>query len=171
MQDNAIHGPATDDIVRSQELGDVTEYSVEANTILYQGSAVVMDGTSTGNASTPEAAIAVAGAGLFVGFALRRTDNRIGAVGFVGDSPGSGAAGAKRVRVQNRGKMVLWVLGTAVTIGQDVYATGSNEFTVTAPASGHGYFIGRICEFSLVTPATGGLTRVTVEYDAVGFKA
>src|ERR1700722_9571394 len=114
MQDTAIHGAATDDIVRAQELGDVLEFPVEAASIIYQGSAVVVGGTSAGNASTVEAGIAVAGAGVFVGFALKRTDNRVGAIGFIGDAPGTGAAGAKRPRVQSKGKMVVWALGTVV---------------------------------------------------------
>jgi hypothetical protein len=166
MQDNAIHGAATDDIVRAQELGDVLEFPVEADTIIYQGSAVIMDGTSAGNASNPEDGIAVAGAGSFVGFALKRVDNRVGAVGFVGDAPGTGTAGAKRVRVQARGEMVLWILGSVATVGQDVYALKSNEFTVTKPAAAHGYFVGRVARLSLQQAATGGLTRATVKYDA-----
>lgn len=166
MQDNAIHGAATDDIVRAQELGDVLEYPVEANTLIYQGSPVIVDGTGTASsASTPEAAIAIAGAGFFAGFALKRRDNRIGAVDFVGDSPGSGAAGAKRIRLQSRGRMVLWVLGS-VHLDADVYATNSNEFTVNAPAAGAGYFVGRVAELQPDSP-TGGLTRCTVAYDAL----
>lgn len=166
MQDTAIHGAATDDIVRAQELGDVLEFPVEAASIIYQGSAVVVGGTSAGNASTVEAAIAVAGAGVFVGFALKRTDNRVGGISFIGDAPGTGAAGAKRTKVQSKGKMVLWALGTVV-LKADIYATSSNEFTATAPASGHGYFVGRVAELTS-DPVTGGLTRCVVEYDAIG---
>jgi len=159
-QDNPVQGALTADAVRNWELGNVVEYPIDANVCIYQGSPVIVDGVNVGYANVPETA---AGAGTFAGFSFHRRDNRVGAAQFVGDAPGSGLAGALRVRVNDKGKVVLWVAGTPTKIGALVYCSTSNTFSVTKPASG--YPIGRICEFTQ-DPVTNALTRCVVEYSA-----
>jgi hypothetical protein len=161
-QDNPVAGALTADCVRNYELGNVVEYPIDAAVCIYQGSPVIMDGVTPGFANVPETA---AGAGTFVGFAIRRRDNRVGAVQFIGDAPGSGLAGALRVRVNDKGKVVLWVAGSPTKVGVLVYCSTSDTFTITKPASGAAYPIGRIAEFTS-DAVTNSLTRCVVEYSA-----
>lgn len=161
-QDNPVQGALTADCVRNYELGNVVEYPIDANVVIYQGAPVIVDGVVTGNANNPETA---AGAGVFVGFAIKRKDNRVGAIDFIGDAPGSGAAGAKRIRVNDKGKVVLWVAGLPTKVGGLVYCATSDTFSVTKPASGAAYIVGRICEFTQ-DAITSSLTRCVVEYSA-----
>jgi hypothetical protein len=161
-QDNPVQGALTADCVRNYELGNVVEYPIDAAVCIFQGSPVIVDGVTTGYANTPETA---AGAGTFVGFAIKRRDNRVGAVQFVGDAPGSGLAGALRVRVNDKGKVVLWVAGSPTKIGQLVYCSTSDTFSVTKPGSGAMYVVGRIAEFTQ-DAVTNSLTRCVVEYNA-----
>jgi hypothetical protein len=161
-QDSPVQGALTADCVRNWELGNVVEYPIDANVVLFQGTPVIVDGVTAGFANTPEAA---GGAGTFVGFSIKRRDNRIGAVQFIGDAPGSGLAGAFRIRCNDKGKVVLWVGGLPTTIGQLVYCTTSDTFSVTKPASGASYIVGRIAEFTQ-DAATNSLTRCVVEYSA-----
>lgn len=161
-QDNPVAGALTADCVRNYELGNVVEYGLDANVVIYQGAPVIVDGVVAGLANNVETA---AGAGTFAGFAIKRSDNRVGAIAFVGDAPGSGLAGARRVRANNRGKVVLWVAGSPTTVGALVYATTSDSFTSVKPGSGAAYIVGRIAEFT-TDAITNSLTRCVVEYDA-----
>ncbi|HMH17192.1 MAG TPA: hypothetical protein VK572_03490 [Burkholderiales bacterium] len=163
-QDTPVQGALTADCVRNYELGNVVEYPIDANVVIYQGAPVIVDGVNVGFANNPEIAV---GAGVFAGFAIKRSDNRVGAISFVGDAPGSGAAGARRIRANTRGEVVLWVAGAPTHVGATVYCVTSDTFTVTAPGSGSKYPIGRIAEFTQ-DPVTNSLTRVVVKYDAFG---
>ena len=161
-QDNPVQGALTADCVRNWELGNIVEYPIDANVCIFQGSPVIVDGVTTGFANLPETA---GGAGTFVGFSFHRRDNRVGAAQFVGDAPGSGLAGALRVRVNDKGKVVLWVAGSPTKIGALVYCATSDTFSVTKPASGAAYIVGRIAEFTQ-DAVTNSLTRCVVEYNA-----
>ena len=161
-QDNPVQGALTADCVRNYELGNVVEYPIDANVVIFQGSPVIVDGVTPGYANTPEAA---GGAGTFAGFAIKRRDNRIGAVQFVGDAPGSGAAGALRIRANDKGKVVLWVAGSPTVVGALVYCSTSDSFQVGKPASGAAYIVGRIIEFTQ-DAVNNALTRCVVEYSA-----
>jgi hypothetical protein len=157
-QDYPVTANLTTDCVRNYELGNVVEYGIDANVVIYQGSPVIVDGVVVGFANVPETA---AGAGTFVGFAIKRRDNRVGAIQFIGDAPGSGLAGALRIRVNDKGKVVLWVAGLPTTVGALVYCTASDNFSVVKGAGA--YLIGRIAEFTQ-DPVTNTLTRCVVEY-------
>jgi hypothetical protein len=162
-QDQPVTANLTADVVRNYELGNVAEFGIDANVCIFQGSPVIVDGVVAGLANVPETA---AGAGTFVGFAIKRRDNRVGAIQFVGDAPGSGIAGALRIRVNKRGNVTLWVAGAPTLVGTLVYCAGSDNFTVTKPASGAAYVIGRINEFTQ-DAVTNSLTRCVVEFDAL----
>src|ERR1700732_3157467 len=161
-QDNPVQGALTADAVRNWELGNVVEYPIDANVCIFQGSPVIVDGVNMGYANLPETA---GGAGTFAGFSFKRSDNRVNAISFVGDAPGSGLAGAKRVRVNDKGKVVLWVAGMPTRIGALVYCSTSDTFSVAKPGSGAAYPIGRIAEFTQ-DPVNNSLTRCVVEYSA-----
>jgi hypothetical protein len=101
------------DTPRTYELGDTNELPVIASDIIYEGAAVGDD--SNGNMRPLQAGDP------FRGFAEQNVDNA------------AGAAGAKRVRLKERGKIVLAVTGvTAITdVGKDVFASDDNTFTLT----------------------------------------
>jgi len=160
-QDTPVQGALTADCVRNYELGNVVEYPIDANVCIFQGAPVIVDGVTPGYANNPETA---AGAGTFVGFAIKRRDNRVGAIQFVGDAPGSGAAGALRIRANDKGKVVLWVAGAPTLVGQLVYCSTSDTFSI-AKGAGVAYVVGRICGFTQDAIANA-LTRCVVEYDA-----
>lgn len=112
--------------IRPQELGDVSEYAMIASDIIYAMAAVGI------NAATGLARPLVGG-DRFVGWAESTVDNS------------AGAAGAKRVRTLDRGKMQLAVTGAVITdIGQAVYAQDDNAFSFNPVA---GSFIGYVLRF------------------------
>lgn len=98
---------------RAYEVGDRNEYPVVASDIIYEGAAV---GLNAGNARPLVAGDA------FAGFAEAPVDNS------------AGAAGDKRVRVKERGKIEVPVTGvTGITdVGSSVYASDDDTFTLTA---------------------------------------
>jgi hypothetical protein len=159
-QDYPVNANLTTDVVRNYELGNVVEYGIDANVVIYQGSPVIVDGVAAGLANIPETA---AGAGTFAGFAIKRRDNRVGAIQFVGDAPGSGLAGALRIRVNSKGKIVLWVGGLPTVVGSLVYCTASDNFSTVK--AGGSYVVGRIAEFTQ-DAVSNALTRCVVEFDA-----
>jgi hypothetical protein len=161
-QDTPVQGALTADCVRNYELGNVVEYPIDANVCIYQGAPVILDGVTTGYANNPETA---GGAGVFVGFAIKRSDNRVGAAQFIGDGPGLGLAGSRRVRCNDKGKVVLWVAGSPLKVGALVYCSTSDSFSVAKGASGAAYIVGRICEFTQ-DAVTNALTRCVVAFDA-----
>lgn len=101
------------DAPRDYELGDHNDLPVIAGDIIFEGAAV---GLNSGGYARP----LVAG-DVFGGFALRQTDNALG------------AAGDKYVRVVTRGAIVLLVTGLTIDdVGKPVYASDDNTFTMTA---------------------------------------
>lgn len=98
---------------RTYPVGEYADLPVVASDIVYEGAAV---GDSSGTARPLVALDA------FVGFAHRTVDNS------------TGAAGAVRVRVKQRGKIVLSVTGVTGTddIGATVYASDDDTFTLTS---------------------------------------
>lgn len=103
--------------LRDYELGDENDLPVIAADIIYAGAAVGENGSGYFRplvAGDP-----------FAGFAERKADNS------------AGAAGDINVRVRQRGKTVLDVVGvTAVTDeGSTVYASDDDTFTLTSTSN------------------------------------
>lgn len=97
---------------RTFELGDINEFPVIADDIIYEGAAVGDNGS--GYARPLEAGDP------FLGFAEKKADNS------------GGSAGDINVRVLARGKVVLPISSLAITDrGKDVYASDDNTFTLT----------------------------------------
>lgn len=111
------------DTPRDYELGDINEYGVIANDIIYEGAVVGENGA--GYARPLQAG------DTFLGFAEQTIDNS------------TGAAGELRVRVKTYGKVKLAVSGATITdIGKPVFASDDNTFTLT---QGTNSYIGRVC--------------------------
>lgn len=102
---------------RDYQLGELEEYPVIAADIIYEGAAV---GENASGYSRPLAA-----GDRFQGFALEHVDNS------------AGAAGAKRVRVRTRGRLVLPIssIGIASNDRPAVYASDDDTFTLTATSN------------------------------------
>ena len=111
------------DTPRDYELGDINEYGVMANNIIYEGAAVGENGA--GYARPLQAG------DTFLVFAEQTIDNS------------TGSAGEQRVRVKTYGKVKLAVSGIAITdIGKPVFASDDNTFTLT---QSNNSYIGRVC--------------------------
>jgi hypothetical protein len=121
---------------RAYEPGDIEEYGAAVD-ILYEGAAV---GTSSGFGRPLQAGDP------FVGFCFEKCDNS------------AGSAGDKRVKVRERGTIVLAVVGvTGITdVGAPVYASDDDTFTLTASTNS---LIGHVAR------RIAGAT-CAVEYDA-----
>lgn len=129
------------DAVRTQELGTIQEYPVVAADIIYEGAAV-------GLVKASGYARPLTSADEFVGFAERRVDNS------------AGAAAAKNVRVNDKGKVQLSVSGLLVTdVRRAVYATDDDTFGLSPVG---GVFVGLVDRF--VSAGIG-----VVSYDVEGF--
>lgn len=127
------------DSPRPYELGTIEEYPVVATDIIYEGAAV-------GENASGYARPLVAG-DPFLGFAESKSDNS------------AGAAGAKSVRVRQRGKVQLAVAGATAITANDrplVYASDDDTFTLTASTNS---IIGRVSRW-----ISSGLA--IVEFDA-----
>jgi hypothetical protein len=110
---------------RAYELGDMQEYPVAADAVIYEGSAVGKNGS--GYARALQAGDA------FLGFSMEPVDNT------------GGADGAVRVQVREEGKPELTVSNLAITdLNKPVYASDDNTFVLTA--SGNSY-IGKVQRF------------------------
>lgn len=106
--------PLTLDTPRAYEIGTINDLSVAAGVQIFEGSAV-------GIIAASGLARPLAAGDLFVGFADRGVDNRIG------------AAAAARVRLREEGKIELPVAALALAdIGKQVYASDSGAFLLTA---------------------------------------
>ena len=105
------------DTPRTYEVGDIGEIPVIASDIIYEGSAV---GDNASGYARPLVA-----ADPFLGFAEQNVDNS------------AGAAGAKTVRVKERGKIVVPVTGVTGVgdIGTAVYMSDDNTFTLTSTSN------------------------------------
>ena len=123
--------------------GDIQEYPVIAADIIYEGSAVGENGSGY---SRP----LVAG-DPFQGFCVEEADNS------------AGAAGAKDVKVLERGKARLPISGLAITANDRpaVYASDDNTFTLTAGSNSLIGYVSRWAETGVAI----------VEFDALVVKA
>jgi hypothetical protein len=126
------------DKARKFELGIIEEYPVIADDIIYEGAAV---GENASGFARPLVA-----ADVFLGFADRKVDNT------------GGAAGDKTVRVKQKGKIVLPVVGADITSNDRpaVYASDDDTFTLTATSNSKIGFVSRFI----------GSTICVVEFDA-----
>jgi hypothetical protein len=124
---------------RAYETGEFNDLPVIANDIIYEGAAVGENGAGYFRP--------LVAADNFAGFAVRKADNT------------GGAAGDKNVKVRQKGRIQLSVVGvTAVTDeGSTVYASDDDTFTLTATGNSA---IGKIIRY-----VTG--TTVIVEFEAV----
>lgn len=128
------------DTLRDYQLGDLEEYPVIADDIIYQGAAVGENGSGY-------ARPLVAG-DPFLGFALGPVDNT------------GGSAGDLSVSVRLTGKIRLTVAGATAITANDrpvVYASDDNTFTLTASTNTP---IGRVLHWYASTDAL-------VEFDAL----
>lgn len=105
------------DTPRTYELGEVNNIPVIASDIIYEGAAV-------GDNASGYARPLVAG-DPFLGFAKEKVDNS------------AGAAGAKTVKIAERGKIELTVTGvTGVNdVGDTVYASDDATFTKSSTSN------------------------------------
>ena len=126
---------------RPEQLGDQSDIPVIAADIIYEGAAVGMV-QATGHARP------LTTGDRFVGFAVSRCDNSLG------------AAAAKMVKVQTRGRIQLDVTGAVSTdLGQPVYASDDDTFVFTPT----GIFVGFIDRF-----ISAG--KAIVAFDAIRFR-
>jgi hypothetical protein len=104
----------TKDTPRDYTLGDLEEYPVVADDVIYEGAAV---GENDSGYAQPLVA-----AKKFLGFATRKADNS------------GGSAGDQRVIVRQKGKIRLPISGLAITANDrpPVYASDDNTFTLTS---------------------------------------
>lgn len=110
------------DTPRDYALGDINEFGVIANDIIYEGAAVGENGA--GYARPLQAG------DKFLGFCEQNADNT------------TGAAGDEKVRVVKRGLIKLAVASVASTdIGKPVFASDDNTFVLTQSTNTH---IGRV---------------------------
>jgi hypothetical protein len=116
----------TKDILREYELGDINEFLVEANTIIYAGAAVGLNeagyarGLKVGDK--------------FAGFADRHANNT------------EGTDGETRIGVKRRGFIVLDIAGIGMDkVGSKVYASDDNSFTLSS--SGDASLIGNLVRY------------------------
>lgn len=113
----------TADTPRVYELGDINEFPIAANTIIYEGAAVGDNGTGYARPLQPDDA--------FRGFADRHCNNL------------EGTDGEKNIRVHKKGSILLDIAGaTLADVGKPVYALDDNTFTL---ASGGGAtYVGQV---------------------------
>lgn len=124
---------------RKLEGGEVNEHSVIASDIIFEGAGV---GDNGAGYSRP----LVAG-DKFKGFAEAKVDNS------------AGAAGDKRVRVLEKGKLQVSISGLVITdVGQPVYMSDDDTFTLVAVGNS---YIGKVHRF--VSSGVG-----VVSFDADG---
>ncbi len=137
--------------VRAYEKGDIAEYPVIAADIVYEGAAV-------GDNASGYARPLVAG-DPFLGFAESQVDNSLG------------AAGDRRVRVRERGKVQIPVTGvTAITdIGADVFASDDDTFTLTQSTNTRiGYIVRWISSTTCIVAFEANQSRIAELTDSSG---
>ncbi len=136
-------------VARAFELGELNHVGVIAADIIYEGSAV---GDNASGYARPLAA-----GDAFLGFAIEKADNSLG------------AAGAINVTVKTKGRVKLAIDSLAITdVGKAVYASDDNTFTLTATSNSA---IGRvirwvstgvgIVEFDVARGGVGLVTALT----------
>ncbi len=105
------------DVPRDYYLGEIEEYPVIANDIIYEGAAVGENGSGYMRplvAGDP-----------FIGFCIEKVDNT------------GGAAGAKTVRVKTKGRLKLSVASLAITDNDLVKVYASDDATFTKSSTGN----------------------------------
>lgn len=113
------------DKARAFELGDYNDWPVIAADIIYEGALI---GDNASGYARPLAA-----GDPPRGFAESNVDNT------------AGGAGAKNVRVRQRGRVQLAVANLAITdVGKPVYASDDDTFVLTATSNSH---VGRVVRF------------------------
>lgn len=106
------------DTPRDYQIGDREDYPVIASDIIYEGAAVGENGSGY--------ARPLVAADPFLGFAVDKADNSVG------------AAGDKNVTVRTKGKVKLAVAGATAITANDrpaVYASDDNTFTLTSTSN------------------------------------
>jgi hypothetical protein len=127
---------------RDLVLGQVNEFPIIANDIVYEGAAV-------GKVKASGHVWPLVFGNIFVGFAEQKCDNT------------GGAAAAKTVRVVTKGTIQLSVSGAVVTdVGQPIYATDDDVF-VFLPTGG--VFVGFVKRF-----ISSGI--VEVQFDSINYE-
>lgn len=116
----------TEDGALTLELGDIGEIPMVASDIIYEGSAV---GDNASGYARPLVA-----ADPFLGFAEQQVDNS------------AGVAGAKNIRVRERGKVVAACTGVTGVgdVGTLVYMSDDDTFTLTSASN---TLVGKITRF------------------------
>jgi len=131
-------------VPREFPLGDIEEYPVIANDIIYEGAAVGENGSGY---SRP-----LSGGDPFQGFAESKVDNT------------GGSAGDLNVRVKTRGRVRLTVAGATAITANDrpaVYASDDATFTLSSTSNS---LIGYVSRWLASTDCI-------VEFDALAVKA
>lgn len=132
------------DTPRAYQLGDQEDYPMIAADIIYEGAAV---GENASGYARPLAA-----ADPFLGFAVRKADNSVGAAGDI------------NVSVKTKGRVQLAVAGATAITANDrsaVYASDDNTFTLTSTSNS---LIGYVSRW-----ISSGVC--IVEFDALAVKA
>jgi hypothetical protein len=143
-------------LARTYEVGDHADYGVKDAVAIYEGSAVGLVPSSTGAGYARQ----LTAGDFFVGFATH-------------DVPATATDGTAKVRVRQRGKVLLTISSVAVTdIGKPVFASDGDTFTLTQSTSVH---IGRVVRVAATNTAVvefdasnGGLGRITELTDSTG---
>lgn len=106
----------TNDVARTYELGNTSEYPILGGEIIYEGGAVGIE--------TNGYARALHTGDKFAGFADERVDNTLG------------TNGQKTIRTKYRGTVVLPApSGISLTdVGSNLFASDDNTFTTTSPS-------------------------------------
>lgn len=105
------------DTPRNYQLGELEDYPIIADDIIYEGAAVGENGSGY--------ARPLVAADPFLGFATRNVNNT------------GGAAGDKNVQVKTKGRVQLAIASIAITANDRpaVYASDDNTFTLTATSN------------------------------------
>ena len=134
------------DTPRVYEIGDINEFPVIAADIIYEGAAVGENGSGY---SRP-----LQGGDVFQGFAEKTVDNS------------EGAAGAKNVRVQEKGKIKVSISSLAITANDRpaVYMSDDDTFTLTATSNSLiGYVARWVSTGVAIVEFNAGLVRAALQ--------
>jgi hypothetical protein len=131
---------------RDYQIGDLEEYPVIADDIIYEGAAV---GENASGYARPLQA-----GDVFLGFAIKKVDNS------------GGAAGDVRVQVRTRGRIKLPISALAITANDRpaVYASDDDTFTLTSTSNSLIGYVSRWIETGYgVIEFDAGLVRAALQ--------
>jgi hypothetical protein len=131
---------------RDYQIGDLEEYPVIADDIIYEGAAV---GENASGYARPLQA-----GDVFLGFAIKKVDNS------------GGAAGDVRVQVRTRGRIKLAISALAITANDRpaVYASDDDTFTLTSTSNSLIGYVSRWIETGYgVIEFDAGLVRAALQ--------